>query len=60
MKATSTTLPKITSHNAPKTSCTHSRLVDDVLSTKGAKTGHLICLECKAVFPDPHSQKPSH
>ena len=35
--------------------CSHSRVVDDVLSAKGTKTGKLICLECQAVFPDPAS-----
>jgi hypothetical protein len=39
------------------TPCTHSRVVDDVLMTKGAKTGQLVCLECRAVFPDPNYQE---
>lgn len=43
-----------------KSSCTHSRLVDDVLNKKGNKTGQLVCLECKATFPDPEFQKPVH
>jgi hypothetical protein len=38
------------------TSCTHSRMVDEVRSPDGAKTGHLICLECQAQFPDPMCQ----
>jgi hypothetical protein len=37
--------------------CTHSRMVDDVLTTKGGKTGQLVCLECRAVFPDPTYQE---
>jgi hypothetical protein len=35
-----------------KKACTHSRLIDDVLTKKGNKTGRLLCLECKATFPD--------
>jgi hypothetical protein len=55
------TLPKDTSlQTTPKTPCTHSRLVDEVLSTKGTKTGQLICKECKAVFPDPVFQESAH
>jgi hypothetical protein len=41
-------------------SCTHSRIVDDVLSSRGTKTGQLICLECQAVFPDPASHSSNH
>lgn len=33
--------------------CTHNRLVDEVLSANGAKTGRLLCMECQAEFPDP-------
>jgi DNA-binding NarL/FixJ family response regulator len=40
--------------------CTHSRMVDDVLTTKGVKTGQLVCIECKAVFfADPTYQEPN-
>ena len=38
--------------------CTHSRMVDDVLTTKGVKTGKLVCIECTAVFPDPTYHEP--
>jgi hypothetical protein len=34
-------------------SCTHSRLVDEVLNAKGLKTGQLLCMECMTQFPDP-------
>ena len=34
-------------------SCTHSRLVDEVLNVKGLKTGQLLCMECMTQFPDP-------
>ena len=37
------------------TACTHSRMVDDVLTTKGTKTGRLVCT---AVFPDPSYEEP--
>ncbi len=40
--------------------CTHSRIVDEVLTTKGTKTGLLICKECLAVFPDPTYQEAGH
>lgn len=40
------------------TPCTHSRVVDDVLTTKGTKTGQLVCIECTAVFPDPSYEEP--
>jgi hypothetical protein len=39
--------------------CTHSRMIDDVRSTKGAKTGQLVCMECQAEFPDQTSQHPT-
>lgn len=38
--------------------CTHSRMVDDVRSMNGAKTGKLVCKECQVEFPDPTSLKP--
>jgi len=34
-------------------SCTHGRMVDEVRTPKGIKTGELICMECLAKFPDP-------
>lgn len=33
--------------------CTHSRLIDDVLTPTGLRTGQVRCLECGAVFDDP-------
>ena len=35
--------------------CTHSRLIDDVLTLQGRKSGKVRCLECGAVFDDPAS-----
>lgn len=33
--------------------CAHSRLIDEVLTPAGLKTGQVRCLECGAVFEDP-------
>ena len=46
-------------HTTTKKPCTHGRLVEAVVSTQGTKTGQLLCLECKALFPDP-TQQPIH
>lgn len=35
--------------------CSHSRLIDDVLTPTGLRTGQVRCLECGAVFDDPSS-----
>lgn len=37
--------------------CTHSRLIDDVLTPQGLKTGQVRCIECCAVFDDPATDK---
>ena len=34
--------------------CTHQRLIDDVLTESGKRTGKVRCLECGAVFDDPY------
>jgi len=34
--------------------CTHQRIIDDVLSRGGKRTGKVRCLECGAVFNDPY------
>jgi len=58
IKVMTATAPKGTSlHTEAKTPCTHSRVVDYVLTPKGNRTGQLICLECTAVFPDPAFEK---
>ena len=54
---TATATKSTSLHTEEKKSCTHSRLVDYVLTTKGIKTGQLVCIECTAVFPDPALQK---
>lgn len=48
------------SHPPTKERCTHSRLIDVVLSSQGAYTGQLRCMECKSIFPDPAYQQPLH
>lgn len=41
-----------------KTGCAHQRLIDDVLTKSGKRTGKVRCLECSAVIDDPYlSQK---
>jgi len=52
----STTLPTPSPFHAPPRAirfCTHSRVIDDVLTSAGLKTGQVRCLECCAVFDDP-------
>jgi len=38
----------------PATTCAHSRLIEDVLTRSGKRTGNVRCLECGATFDDPH------
>ena len=35
------------------TTCTHSRLIDDIRDENGNRTGNVQCLECQAIFKDP-------
>ena len=37
----------------PPVTCLHHRLIDDVLTTEGKRTGKVRCVECGAVFDDP-------
>ena len=37
--------------------CTHSRIIDDVLTRSGKRTGKVRCLECSAVIDDPHLER---
>jgi hypothetical protein len=37
-----------------KVCCTHQRLIDDVLTKSGKRTGKVRCLECSAIFDDPY------
>lgn len=55
----------VTLHNQPQSYalskatrfCTHSRIIDDVLTPQGLKTGKVRCIECGAVFDDPATNK---
>ena len=40
-----------------KVTCIHRRVIDDVLTEEGDKTGTVRCLECLAIIPDPHLRK---
>lgn len=37
-------------------SCLHSRVIDDVLTKDGKRTGQVRCLECREVFEDPDQE----
>jgi hypothetical protein len=34
--------------------CVHGRLIDDVLTRNGKRTGKVYCVECGAKFDDPY------
>jgi len=34
--------------------CTHQRLIDDILTRGGKRTGKVRCLECSTIFDDPY------
>ncbi len=36
------------------TRCIHQRLIDDVLTRSGKRTGQVRCLECGTIFDDPY------
>ncbi len=36
------------------TLCEHGRLIDEVLTRDGTRTGKVRCLECRAVIDDPY------
>ncbi|HLZ35204.1 MAG TPA: hypothetical protein VKP13_14415 [Nitrospira sp.] len=55
-----TTLNNGAMHPTLKNDCVHGRIVDAVRTSEGIETGHLICLECLAVFPDPLIQDQVH
>ena len=40
----------------PLVSCLHRRLIDDVMTREGLRTGQVRCLECGVVFDDPHQR----
>lgn len=39
---------------APAEACAHRRLIDDVLTRSGNRTGRVRRLECGAIFDDPY------
>ena len=39
---------------APTKTCTHGRIIDDVLTKTGKRTGQVRCLECDVIFDDPY------
>jgi len=46
--------PEIRPALTPKTTCTHERMIDSILSEQGTSTGKACCLECGTVIDDPH------
>ena len=34
--------------------CIHQRLIDDILTEGGKRTGKVRCLECGTIFDDPY------
>lgn len=53
--------PHVIQETSPSTSnptfnarCTHQRLIDDVLTKSGKRTGKVCCLECGTIFDDPY------
>lgn len=34
--------------------CVHGRVIDDVLTRSGKRTGKVVCVECGATFDDPY------
>jgi len=38
----------------PNACCTHQRLIDDILTRGGKRTGKVRCLECGTIFDDPY------
>lgn len=43
-----------TSKVTPTNTCAHERVIDDVLTRQGKRTGKVRCLECGVVFDDPY------
>ena len=42
------------SRTIPNADCPHQRLIDDVLTRGGRRTGKVRCLECGSIFDDPY------
>lgn len=39
---------------APERGCAHGRMIDEVRTRGGKRTGKVRCLECQAVIDDPY------
>jgi hypothetical protein len=39
---------------APQKRCTHSRLIDEIRTKSGKRTGKVRCLECGTIIEDPY------
>lgn len=53
MFSTVRTQPQFHASRIATRCCTHSRLIADVLTPQGLKTGKIRCLECSAILDDP-------
>ena len=42
------------SRTASRETCVHGRLIDEVLTRHGKRTGKVHCVECGAKFDDPY------
>lgn len=42
------------SNIASESICAHGRIIDDVLTKQGKRTGQVRCLECGSIFEDPY------
>lgn len=42
------------SHGVIRKTCNHSRLIDNVLTREGNRTGKVRCQECGVTFDDPY------
>lgn len=47
---------QVTNKDGVITVCTHSRMVDNVLTRSKKRTGKVRCLECGAVVDDPYQE----
>ena len=45
---------QLSSEEASAVACTHSRLIDNVVTRAGKWTGKVVCRECGARFDDPY------
>ena len=37
-----------------ETACAHQRIIDEILTKGGKRTGKVRCLECRTIFDDPY------